>query len=111
MSCLLCASLCVFFYAFVLCSYELEYPRSEDRAKFFSQLLETAMDISEQKYSLKNKAVALPVLPKAPKLERERTEAELQAQAEEEEHSLRQMRMCLRDICNRLNHICDQFEL
>jgi hypothetical protein len=86
---------------FVQCSYELEYPRSEDRAKFFSRLLETAMEISEHKYNQKNKPDTPPMLPKAPKIEREKSEAELQAQVEEEEHSLRQMRMCLRDICNR----------
>jgi hypothetical protein len=40
--------------------------------------------------------------------------AELQARAETEEHALRRLRMCLRDVCNRcgtvnpvhLHHLC-----
>ncbi|MCO5614647.1 hypothetical protein L7F22_068931 [Adiantum nelumboides] len=83
-------------------SYEVEYPNAEDRAKFFVQLLETAVNISEQKYSENTKPVFLPELPKAPIVERERSEAQLQAQFEEEQHSLRRMRMCLREVCNRL---------
>lgn len=82
--------------------YEVEYPSSEDRGKFFSQLLETAVDISEQRYREKKKPITLPELPKAPKQEREISEAELQAQSEEEQHTLRRMRMCLREVCNRL---------
>lgn len=82
--------------------YEVEYPNAEDRAKFFSQLLETAVNLSEQKYTEKTKPVFLPELPKAPKLEIERSEAQLQAQVEEEQHILRRMRMCLREVCNRL---------
>lgn len=82
--------------------YEVDYPHSEDRAKFFSQLLETAVDLSEQKYCETKEPVVLPELPKAPKQETLRSEAQLQAQFEEEQHILRRMRMCLREVCNRL---------
>ncbi|KAH7284708.1 hypothetical protein KP509_34G067200 [Ceratopteris richardii] len=82
--------------------YEVEYPSSEDRGKFFSQLLEVAINISEQKHIERTKPTFIPELPKAPKLERERSQAQLQAQYEEEQHALRRMRMCFREVCNRL---------
>jgi hypothetical protein len=80
----------------------LECPRFDDRAKFFCRLIERVKEISEKKYSERNKPAALPILPKAPKQERERSKAELLAQCEEEQHILRRMRMCLREVCNRL---------
>lgn len=43
----------------------------------------------------------LPELPKAPKVAKGPSEAELRERAELEENQLRRLRMCFRDICNR----------
>lgn len=82
--------------------YEIGRLTSDDRANFFSHMLETALNISEHKHHERNEPETLPELPKAPIKEREVSEAELQAQSEEEQHALRRMRMCLRGVCNRL---------
>eukprot|EP00249_Psilotum_nudum_P007003 c20237_g1_i1 orf=334-3666(-) len=86
--------------------YELGQPSAEDRENFFSHLIDTVLAIPGNKHNQEAKLEALPELPKAPKKERRPSEAELQAQAEEELHALRRLRMCLRDVCNRL--LCEK---
>ncbi|KAF2300209.1 hypothetical protein GH714_010699 [Hevea brasiliensis] len=47
-------------------------------------------------------SVSLPDLPKVPKVASGPKASELKAKVEAEQHALRRMRMCLRDICNRI---------
>ncbi|KAJ7543313.1 hypothetical protein O6H91_09G032800 [Diphasiastrum complanatum] len=83
--------------------FEMKPPTESERADFLShvvQMIVTAYD-SERINKPKQKPL-LPELPKVPKVEKGPSDAELQAQAEAEEHAIRRLRMCLRDVCNRL---------
>lgn len=80
----------------------MKLPSSEARSKFFSQLVDAAISAPKRKVVNKNKQKeVLPELPKAPKVEKGPSEAELQERAEIEENHIRRLRMCLRDVCNR----------
>jgi len=77
-------------------------PSKEARTKFFSQLVDATVSIPRRRAVSRNKQKeVLPELPKAPKVVKGPSEAELRERAELEENHLRRLRMCFRDICNR----------
>ncbi|KAI3832062.1 hypothetical protein MKX03_008941 [Papaver bracteatum] len=83
--------------------YQLEKPTSEDRSLFFDRLVEAVVSIlSEGTTSKSEELKSLPELPKVPKAPSGPKASELKAQAEAEQHALRRLRMCLRDVCNRI---------
>jgi hypothetical protein len=86
----------------VWCSYEVKLPSTEARSKFFSQLVDAAVAVPRRRaISGSKQKEVLPELPKAPKVVKGPSEAELRERAEVEENHLRRLRMCFRDICNR----------
>ncbi|KAM3691232.1 hypothetical protein ACJW31_08G001200 [Castanea mollissima] len=68
--------------------YQVSEPATEDKSLFFDHLIKAALSVGMTKKSPKS-ASQLPELPKAPKIEAE-------------QHALRRLRMCLRDVCNRI---------
>lgn len=70
--------------------------------KFFEQLVESvfSFQLQESRSNSKEKT-SLPELPKAPKEISGPKPSEMRAKAEAEQHALRRLRMCLRDVCNR----------
>ncbi|KAH9324038.1 hypothetical protein KI387_004216, partial [Taxus chinensis] len=84
-------------------TYQVEKPTSEDRHKFFLQLVEAVLSIPDQQVvQSPEKNVSIPELAKVPKVARGPSGTELRAKAEAEEHAIRRLRMCLRDVCSRL---------
>lgn len=80
----------------------MEKPTSEDRFLFFSQLVEAVFSIrSEERTGCSPDSSSLPKLERAPKTVSGPKPSELKAKAEAEEHAIRRLRMCLRDVCNR----------
>lgn len=76
---------------------------TEDRSLFFDRLIEAALSIMlEGTTKRSQESVSVPELPKAPKVESGPKVSELRAKVEAEQHALRRLRMCLRDVCNRL---------
>ncbi|XP_077212012.1 ATPase family AAA domain-containing protein At1g05910-like isoform X2 [Tasmannia lanceolata] len=83
--------------------YQVENPSKEDRLLFFEHLVEAVFSIpSEGVTSQPKEPMTLPELPKAPKPMTGPKASELKAKAEAEQHALRRLRMCLRDVCNRI---------
>ncbi|KAM0001852.1 putative chromatin remodeler Bromodomain family [Helianthus debilis subsp. tardiflorus] len=83
--------------------YQMDRPLMEDRSMFFDRLIEAALSISsEGPKSKSQKSAAVPELSKAPKVDTGPKVSELKAKAEAEGHALRRLRMCLRDVCNRV---------
>ncbi|ERN20150.1 hypothetical protein AMTRI_Chr06g201460 [Amborella trichopoda] len=83
--------------------YQVEKPTSDDKLMFFGRLVEAAFSIlDEEASSGSQKTSSLPELPKAPKEVTGPKLSEVKAKAEAEEHALRRLRMCLRDVCNRI---------
>ncbi|KAI3756726.1 hypothetical protein L1987_56548 [Smallanthus sonchifolius] len=83
--------------------YQMDKPLVEDRSMFFDRLIEAALSISSEGASSKSqKSPAVPELSKAPKVDTGPKVSELKAKAEAEGHALRRLRMCLRDVCNRV---------
>nr|ASZ84552.1 putative BRAT1 [Cupressus sempervirens] len=83
--------------------YQVEKPSSDDRCRFFSQLVDGVLSIPDEQVVITPKEnVSIPELPKVPKAARGPSETELRAKAEAEEHAIRRLRMCLRDVCTRL---------
>ncbi|CAH9105164.1 unnamed protein product [Cuscuta epithymum] len=82
----------------VLC---IDTPSDEDRSMFFDCLIESALSIQFDS-GVSDKSDSLPELPKAPKVDTGPKASELKSKAEAQGHALRRMRMCLRDICNRI---------
>ncbi|KAG9137426.1 hypothetical protein Leryth_020634 [Lithospermum erythrorhizon] len=83
--------------------FTLSTPSIEDRSIFFERLIEAALSIQSEsvtKESVGSKS--LPDLPKAPKVPTGPKISELKAKSEAQGHALRRLRMCLRDICNRI---------
>lgn len=81
----------------------LTAPSSEDRSLFFDRLIEAALSVQSEdviKDSLRSED--LPELAKAPKVDAGPKASELRAKAETQGHALRRLRMCFRDVCNRL---------
>ncbi|KAJ9547274.1 hypothetical protein OSB04_019817 [Centaurea solstitialis] len=83
--------------------YQVEKPLLEDRSMFFNRLIEVALSIPSEGAAKKSqKSPAVPELSKAPKVDAGPKVSELKAKAEAEGHALRRLRMCLRDVCNRV---------
>ncbi|KAL5998091.1 hypothetical protein ACLOJK_009026 [Asimina triloba] len=83
--------------------YQVEKTSTEDRSLFFERLLDTFFSTPSEGLSNRSKEpMAVPELPKAPKAPAGPKPSELRAKAETEQHALRRLRMCLRDVCNRL---------
>uniref|UniRef100_A0A6N2MMG1 Bromo domain-containing protein n=1 Tax=Salix viminalis TaxID=40686 RepID=A0A6N2MMG1_SALVM len=83
--------------------YQVGKPSTEDRSLFFDCLIEAALSIVLEDAAKKSQGSApLPELPKAQKVASSPKASELKAKIEAEQHALRRMRMCLRDICNRI---------
>ncbi|XP_024961853.1 ATPase family AAA domain-containing protein At1g05910 isoform X1 [Cynara cardunculus var. scolymus] len=83
--------------------YQVEKPLLEDRSTFFDCLIEAALSIPSEGAAKKSqKSLIVPVLSKAPKVDTGPKVSELKAKAEAEGHALRRLRMCLRDVCNRV---------
>ncbi|XP_020533129.2 ATPase family AAA domain-containing protein At1g05910 isoform X2 [Jatropha curcas] len=83
--------------------YQVGIPSAEDRSVFFEHLIEAALSVLLEGMTKKSQeSVSLPELPKVPKVASGPKASELKAKVEAEQHALRRMRMCLRDICNRI---------
>lgn len=88
-------------------SYQVSVPCTKDRTLFFNLLIEAAMSIFLEGINKKSQDTGrVPELPKAPKLVSGPKVSELKAKVEAEQHALRRLRMCLRDICNRYVNLC-----
>ncbi|OAY51915.1 ATPase family AAA domain-containing protein At1g05910 isoform X1 [Manihot esculenta] len=83
--------------------YQVDLPTTEERSLFFNHLIEAALSVLLVGITEKSKeSVSLPDLPKVPKVASGPKASELKAKVEAEQHALRRMRMCLRDVCNRI---------
>ncbi|XP_074320047.1 ATPase family AAA domain-containing protein At1g05910 [Silene latifolia] len=83
--------------------FEVDAPAEEDRSLFFDRLIEASLSVTSETVSLKPQtSTSLPELPKAPKVTSGPNISELKAKVEAEQHALRRLRMCLRDVCNRI---------
>ncbi|KAI3460658.1 hypothetical protein Pfo_017321 [Paulownia fortunei] len=81
----------------------LSTPSTEDRSLFLDHLIEAALSIqSEGVIKDSSRSEGLPELPKAPKVSTGPKASELRAKSEAQGHALRRLRMCLRDVCNRI---------
>jgi hypothetical protein len=103
----------------------VERPGDDDRLRYFTVLFDSLLSLQMEDSRSKSKDQKSSVdLPKAPKKVDGPKVSELKAKAEAEQHAVRRMRMCLRDICNRsaihsiavayifsLLSICSQFSL
>lgn len=91
----------------LLDSYQVNMPSTKDRTLFFDRLIEASMSVLLERISKKSQDTGcLSELPKAPKLESGPKVSELKAKVEAEQHALRRLRMCLRDVCNRYVNPC-----
>ncbi|KAB2039579.1 hypothetical protein ES319_D02G019500v1 [Gossypium barbadense] len=83
--------------------YQLDKPSIEDRSLFFDGLIEAALSVLLEAMTKKSKEPkSLPELPKVPKVASGPKVSELKAKVEAEQHAIRRLRMCLRDVCNRI---------
>ncbi|OWM67430.1 hypothetical protein CDL15_Pgr019890 [Punica granatum] len=83
--------------------YQVGTPSTEDRELFFDHLIGAALSVSsEVKKKDSSSSVCVTELPKAPKVAAGPKASELKAKFESEQHALRRLRMCLRDVCNRI---------
>ncbi|GMJ04772.1 Bromodomain and ATPase domain-containing protein 1 [Hibiscus trionum] len=83
--------------------YQVDKPSTEDRTLFFDRLIEAAMSVLLEAVAKKpQESSSLPELPKVPKVATGPKVSELKAKVEAEQHALRRLRMCLRDVCNRI---------
>ncbi|CAA0827812.1 ATPase family AAA domain-containing protein [Striga hermonthica] len=82
---------------------QLSPPSTEDRSLFFDLLIAAALSVQSDGLAKESaRSQNLPELPKAPKVDTAPKASELRAKAEAQLHALRRLRMCLRDICNRV---------
>ncbi|KAG8378409.1 hypothetical protein BUALT_Bualt08G0134400 [Buddleja alternifolia] len=82
---------------------QISSPSTEDRSLFFDRLIQAALSVqSECMVKDSPTSEGLPELPKVPKLAAAPKASELRAKAEAQGHALRRLRMCLRDVCNRI---------
>lgn len=82
--------------------YQVEKLSETDRSMFIERLVEAVFLIPPDGMINQSKGpTTLPELPKAPKASSGPKVSELKAKAEAEQHALRRLRMCLRDVCNR----------
>ncbi|XP_044950218.1 ATPase family AAA domain-containing protein At1g05910 isoform X1 [Hordeum vulgare subsp. vulgare] len=82
--------------------YQVDRPSDDDRSRYFSILFESLLSLQMEDSRSKSKEQKSVDLPKAPKKVDGPKVSELKAKAEAEQHAVRRMRMCLRDICNRI---------
>eukprot|EP00850_Spirogloea_muscicola_P006421 SM000030S11430 [mRNA] locus=s30:604860:611122:+ [translate_table: standard] len=82
--------------------YILTPPTMKERLQFFAPLVDAIATSPKLEKHMKKPLAALEPLPKVPVAEVGPSEAELKAKAELEGHAMRRLRMCLRDVCNRL---------
>uniref|UniRef100_A0A1J3CWL2 ATPase family AAA domain-containing protein n=1 Tax=Noccaea caerulescens TaxID=107243 RepID=A0A1J3CWL2_NOCCA len=82
--------------------YTVDKPSREDRSMFFDRLIEAALSVISGLNVKTDGSESLPELPKVPKAPTGPKPAELKAKVEAEQHALRRLRMCLRDVCNRI---------
>lgn len=82
--------------------YQVDRPSDDDRLRYFSILFESLLSLQMEDSRSKSKEQKSIDLPKAPKKVDGPKVSELKAKAEAEQHAVRRMRMCLRDICNRI---------
>ncbi|KAL6845959.1 hypothetical protein ACP4OV_023407 [Aristida adscensionis] len=83
--------------------YEVDQPSYDDRLRYFNILFESLLSLQTEESRNKSKKQKSAIdLPKAPKEVQGPKVSELKAKAEAEQHAVRRMRMCLRDICNRI---------
>lgn len=85
----------------------MDRPSKEDRSRFIDSLFEAAVSLQKEESRSKVKdPKTLKELPKVPKEATGPKPSELKARAEAEQHAMRRLRMCLRDVCNRykINH-------
>ncbi|XVF37845.1 hypothetical protein REPUB_Repub20aG0046000 [Reevesia pubescens] len=83
--------------------YQVDKPSAADRSLFFDCLIEAALSVLLEAVTKKSQeSVSLPELPKVPKVASGPKVSELKAKVEAEQHALRRLRMCLRDVCNRI---------
>ncbi|KAK8948336.1 ATPase family AAA domain-containing protein [Platanthera guangdongensis] len=86
--------------------YTVDRPTIEDKSKFVEHIVEAIFSIPKEVSMRKLKEpVCVPELPKAPMEPSGPKTSELRAKAEAEQHTLRRLRMCLRDVCNRYDHL------
>ncbi|KAK8571557.1 hypothetical protein V6N13_047229 [Hibiscus sabdariffa] len=83
--------------------YQLDKPSTEDRSLFFDHLLEAALSVLFEAMTKKSQEPkSLPELPKVSKVASGPKVSELKTKVEAEQHAIRRLRMCLRDVCNRI---------
>lgn len=83
--------------------YKVDGPSNEDCSLFFDRLIKASLSVPSEATSRKPEtSTSLPELPKAPKVASGPKISELKAKVEAEQHALRRLRMCLRDVCNRI---------
>ncbi|CAN8295390.1 unnamed protein product [Cochlearia groenlandica] len=82
--------------------YTVNKPSSEDRSLFVDRLIEAALSVISGLNGKPDGPQPLSELPKVPKEPTGPKPAEIKAKVEAEQHALRRLRMCLRDVCNRL---------
>ncbi|KAM7266296.1 hypothetical protein ACFE04_004193 [Oxalis oulophora] len=82
--------------------YQVDKPSTENISLFFNQLIEAALSVLSDEFTMSKKSASVPELPKAPKVDNGPKASEIKAMVEAEQHALRRLRMCLRDVCNRL---------
>ncbi|XP_072965752.1 ATPase family AAA domain-containing protein At1g05910 isoform X1 [Typha angustifolia] len=83
--------------------YQVDQPTMDDRSKFFELVLQASLSFQMEESADKlNERKSLVELPLAPKEVSGPKASELKAKAEAEQHALRRLRMCLRDVCNRI---------
>lgn len=79
----------------------MDKPSTEDRSLFFDRLIEAALSVLLEGMTKESQgSVSITELPKAPKVASGPKASEVKAKVEAEQHALRRMRMCLRDVCN-----------
>ncbi|KAG6515261.1 hypothetical protein ZIOFF_025653 [Zingiber officinale] len=81
--------------------YQLDKPTANDRLNFWEKMVGALLSIQLEQ-STDKELTNLPELPKAPKEISHAKLSELKAKSEAEQHALRRLRMCLRDVCNRI---------
>ncbi|PON38472.1 Spastin [Trema orientale] len=83
--------------------YEVGELTTVDRMLFFDHLIEATLSVLLEGMTKKSQELSpAPELPKAPKVVSGPKISELKAKVEAEQHALRRLRMCLRDVCNRI---------
>ncbi|GFP81365.1 ATPase family aaa domain-containing protein at1g05910 [Phtheirospermum japonicum] len=81
----------------------LRPPSTEDISLFIDRLIAAALSVQTERLVTDSaKSQNLPELPKAQKVDTGPKASELRAKAEAQGHALRRLRMCLRDVCNRI---------